>query len=132
MVTTPPSIMATCAGRPAAGGTTDNATFVAVPISTMFRIVPTPGRSPSGHQAARMGIPTRMLTVPSSSPVILLIPWWKASHGPRPRPARTMRAMPMPKTTSPAMRPGRRGRTAPGLQRSVAGVTGAMVPGGRA
>ena len=48
-MTTPASIIASCAGNPSAAGMTPRATFVDVPISAMLRTVPMPGRSPSGH-----------------------------------------------------------------------------------
>ena len=95
------------------------ATFVAVPMRTMLSTVPTPGRSPSGYQAARIGMPSTMLTVPSWTPSCLAMPWWKTSHGPRPMSASAMNAMPMPNRRSPAMSPGSRGSTTDGAQRDA-------------
>ena len=82
--------MATCSGEALRRGMMSIATLVAVPMMAMLRIVPTPGRSPSGYHAASTGMPTRMLTVPSWSPVSWAMPWWKTSHGPRPMPASAM------------------------------------------
>ena len=73
-------------GTPAAAGSTASPTFVAVPMSTTLSSVPTPGRSPSGHQSARIGRPSAMLTVPSGTPNWFPSPWWNASHGPEAEP----------------------------------------------
>ena len=78
-------------------------------MSTTLTSVPMPGRSPSGHHSARIGRPSRMLIVPISMPVRRAIPWWSASHGPRPRPASTCSAIPKPNTTRPTTSVGRRG-----------------------
>ena len=56
------------------------------------------------------------------------MPWWKTSHGPRPRPARAISAIPTPNSTSPTRRPGRRGRTTAGDHRDAGADTRPMVP----
>ena len=53
---------------PRAAGRTAMARFVAVPMIRTLRIVPMPGRSPSGHHSARIGMPSRTLTVPIGMP----------------------------------------------------------------
>ena len=118
MTTTPPTTSMSWPGTPLAAGIVARPTFVAVPMSATLRSVPMPGRSPSGHQRAMMGSPSATLTVPSGTPTRPPSPWWKASQGPSPRPDWAMSAIPIPNVTSPARRPGSRGRTAAGRQRS--------------
>ncbi len=51
-------------------------------------------------------------------PVRFAIPWWNASHGPRPRPDAAMTAIPTPNGIRPAIDPGRRRSTVRPNQRS--------------
>ena len=53
---------------------TVSAAFVDNPTRTTLSSVPIPGRSPSGHHSARIGMPRRMLTVPIASPLCRAMP----------------------------------------------------------
>ena len=107
--------------------------FVDVPIDSTLSSVPMPGRSPSGHHRARIGMPSRMLIVPISWPVCRAMPWFSASHGPRPSPASTINAIPKPNRTSPTMSAGMRGAAArrssrPDLVTALGGGMLATIP----
>src|SRR5262249_47616138 len=66
-------------------------TFIVRPTRTTLLAVPSPGRWWSGIQSSSTTTPTMIAQVPIARPNVLESPWWKTSHGSRPRFARTSR-----------------------------------------
>ena len=78
------------------------------PTITALARVPMPTRSRSGIHRRRTATPTTIAEVPIARPVRSETPWWRTSHGGRPRSALTMQAMATPKSTRPASSRGTR------------------------
>jgi hypothetical protein len=61
-----------------------------------LEIVPSPGRSCSGHHASITSAPTSATTTPNGSPSCSDSPWWSTSHGMLPKSDRIISAMETP------------------------------------
>ena len=94
--TTAPGIMVTLSARFAGLGRTASAASTLIAMTTTLAAVPMPGRLRNGTQASSTATPTTADATPMVMPVRAATPWWKTSHGSRPRPARTMSAIDRP------------------------------------
>ena len=65
-------------------------------ITATLEIVPSPGRSCSGHQASSTSALTITMTTPNGSPSRSASPWWSTSQGMFPSPERIIIAIETP------------------------------------
>src|SRR5581483_6814386 len=75
--------------RSCGGESCASTTSIVPPMKTTLLTVPIPGRSRSGIHNSSTNKPTRMLHVPMARFECLERPWWRTSHGLRPRPEST-------------------------------------------
>ena len=98
----PATRSAYCATRPfTSSGPSHRVTSMTIPTRTMLATVPMPKRSLSGIHSRSTRRPVMMPTVPSGTPVLTEMPWWKTCHGAKPRPERTWRVTPTPNMVRP-------------------------------
>ena len=97
--------------RSSGASTTARVASTTRPITTTLSSVPSPGRSRIGIQSSSTTAPMRMVTFPIAMPVRSDTPWWRTSQGASPRSARTISAMPIPKSTRPPSSRGTRRRS---------------------
>ncbi|MFD0491581.1 hypothetical protein ACFQ0O_36125 [Saccharopolyspora spinosporotrichia] len=96
MSTTEPIIISSCQPNAAGAGVTASARSTDIAMTTTFATVPMPGRCRSGTHSSSTTAPVRAVTAPKVQPISRARPWCSTSQGPRPSPARTMKAMLVP------------------------------------
>ncbi len=89
---TPAVMHPTRASHPDTCGSSARLMFIDVPTRTTLLTVPSPGRWRSGIHSSSTAAPTMITSVPIARPASRASPWWKTSHGSRPRPERTWSA----------------------------------------
>ncbi len=94
--TTAPTIIAMRTGSEVGVGSSHSPASTVTAMTMTLAMVPMPGRFRSGIQASSTATPTTADAIPIVMPVCRVRPWWKTSHGSRPRPARTMIAIEKP------------------------------------